>query len=318
MNASIWQAFKQLMHLIRWPNLLIIVLSMYFVRHFIVLPIFDAVQLSSTLEPLYFFQMVLAVILIAGGGYIQNDLLDKENDKLNQSKRLTFQASISEKELESLYKIFFFIGNALGFYIAYKAGRFQLGFIFLFASMLLVLYNRIFKRQLLIGNIVVALLSALTLLLVLLFESTVVETNIPSFGNLLPLLYLQLLVYAGFAFSISLIREIVKDMEDLEGDKALGMQTLAIVAGIKGSKIILTLLFLLPIFATAYFANVYAQDAAYFQAGYILLAVVSPLIFTLFLCVKAQESKQFHRVGLLLKIIMLTGILSMPIFYLLI
>lgn len=318
MNQSLGQALKQLLHLIRWPNLLIVLLSMYFVRHFIILPIFDALSISSSLNELYFFQLVLAVIMITSGGYIQNDLLDQENDHLNGSVRLKFGKNISDKELDSLFKLFFFIGNALGFYIAFKAGRVQLGFIFLFATMLLFLYNRIFKSQFLFGNIIVSILSAFTLLLVPLFETPIIEQKTAVLGNYLPLLYTQVFAYASFAFIISLMREIVKDIQDLHGDRTMGMQTIPIILGVKVSKAIVVILGITCIAAVSYIAWVYGDNNQFSQATYIIAAVVLPLLIILFRLLKAEGSKQFGQVGLLLKFVMLTGILSMPIFYLLI
>ncbi|MEX0812464.1 MAG: geranylgeranylglycerol-phosphate geranylgeranyltransferase [Chitinophagales bacterium] len=317
MNTSVWQALKQMLQLIRWPNLLIILLSMYFVRNFIVLPIFEAVDIGSSLNDFYFFQLVLAVVLIAGGAYIQNDLFDRENDRLNGSKGLALK-SISKNELERLYKLFFIAGNILGFYVAFKAGRFQLGFIFLFATLLLIIYNRIFKRQFLFGNLIVAGLSAFVLLVVALFEMPVFELHAQRMGSLLSLLYMQLMAYSLYAFFISLIREIVKDMEDIKGDGQMGMQTMPIVLGFKTTKFVLSLLLLLLIAATLYIAWIYVSDTQYPQASYIIAAVVLPLALTAIQLFKASNAKQYRKTGIMLKFVMLTGILSMPVFYYLI
>lgn len=317
MNNSVWQAIKQMLNLIRWPNLLIILFSMYFVRNFIVLPIFDAVEIYSSLSEFYFLQLVISVLLIAGGAYIQNDLFDRENDRLNGSKGLALK-SISENELERLYKLFFIAGNVLGFYVAFKAGRFQLGFIFLFATMLLILYNRIFKRQFLFGNVIIAGLSAFVLLIVGLFEMPMIEIYSPRMSSLLKLLYAQLLAYSLYAFSISLIREIVKDMEDLKGDNQLGMQTIPIVLGLNGAKILTSILIAAILAATIYISWVYSSDGQYPQAAYIIAAVVFPLVLIFIQLFKSSKPDQFHKTGLMLKFVMLTGILSMPVFYYLI
>lgn len=314
MNSDIFQAIKQLLKLIRWPNLLIIFLSMYLLRHFIVLPIFEIAEIESTLSEFYFFQLALAVVLISGGAYIQNDLLDIENDDLNGRNKMLLNR-ISEKELDTLFKLFYGIGNVLGFYIALKAGRFQLGFIFVFATLLLILYNRLFKRQMLVGNVLVALLSAFVLLLVLLFETPVLEVEAVGLNRLLTLLYVQVMAYAIYAFFISLAREIVKDLEDEKGDEALRMQTLAVVLGQKWTKAIVLFLLIIVIAATGYIAMMYYNADQLTHFSYIGAAVILPLLITAWRLIKAQKASGFRQVSTLLKFVMLTGILSMPVFY---
>jgi len=124
---------------------------------------------------------------------------------------------------------------------------------------------------------------------------------------------ISLLVYAAFAFLLSLIREIVKDMEDIEGDLDIDSRTLPIVLGITRAKWVVYILVIA--FAGMLGLVEYLQSDAYswLQHSYILLTIQLPVIFLIGLLHKAREKKSFHRMSQLIKTIMLTGILSMLI-----
>jgi 4-hydroxybenzoate polyprenyltransferase len=171
---------------------------------------------------------------------------------------------------------------------------------------MLWLYSVHFKKQFLSGNLLVAALSAFVVAILPLFNNQIS-------GYLV-------WVYALFAFGISLIREIVKDAEDLRGDSKFNCKTLPIVLGIRKTKkllITLVLTYTILLFAHTFiatslipFRHNYGQIAYTF---YMLLFVIVPLILTTYLLLKADVKADFSRLSTLYKVIMLSGLISMVI-----
>ncbi len=297
--------------LIRWPNLLMVLVTQYLVRICIISPMLEVNGFALQLSSLNFFLLVLSTILITAGGYVINDYFDRKTDLVNRPETVIVDRVIKRRSAIAFHIIFNGIGTITGFYLAYKINSLYLGLIFIGVSGILWFYSTTYKRQLLVGNIIVACLTALIPLMVLLFEIPILSKK---YGNIVDAMGLNsnhlaiwVLGFSGFAFILTLIREIVKDTEDFEGDQAYGMQTVPIVLGIKWTKIILIALNCITLAVIFYVCLVYFRYNI--ASIYLILFLGIPTIYVTYLVVKANSKKQYHLVSTILKLMMIAGIL---------
>ncbi|OFY97087.1 MAG: hypothetical protein A3K10_06765 [Bacteroidetes bacterium RIFCSPLOWO2_12_FULL_31_6] len=263
----------------------------------------------------YFALLVLSTVLIAAGGYIINDYADVEIDKINKPEKLVIGKHISLNRALNIYAFLSLIGIALALFIALHVQFYVLVFIQVIVAGLLYFYAFNYKSQFLIGNIIIALLAALTILLPFIYE-TIAEVKQLSFKYI----YFDIAyIYAGFAFLTTLIREIIKDAEDIEGDQTANCQTLPIVIGINFTKIILTFLLCILLVSITYFQyQLYLLNQDVYSQVYIILFIQFPILFLIFKLLKAQAKYEFSFASLIIKLIMLAGTLSLPILFILI
>lgn len=294
--------------LIRWKNLVIVALTQYLIRYTLLIPFIEFLSLDD----IQFLMLVISTVLVAAAGYIINDYFDIQVDQLNKRKVIVGN-TIKRREAMALHFVFSGIGVGIGFYLAWKVGIWNLGFINLFSASALWLYSTYFKRNYLSGNILISLLSGLVLLIVGLYD--ILPASEQNDINAI-VVFKIICLYAVFAFITTLIREIVKDLEDLEGDQKMGYQTYAIVSGKKKAKNIVQTLSLLTIFGIAWILYSQFQGDLY-SFLYVLFFVEAPFLFFVWKLKKAENSADFHSLSSWMKIIMLTGTISMLVFALL-
>jgi len=169
-----------------------------------------------------------------------------------------------------------------------------------------------FQRKYIVGNMLISILSAFTLYLPWLFEITALEKHVNTTFIDLNVLHFKIIFYVIFAYLISLIREIIKDMEDINGDIKSGYRTLPIVSGIKFSKYLVALLISLLLIFTIYFQLVFFILPVLI---YFILFVQLLLIYTLIKLFRSSEKGEYNGLSQICKVIMLTGIFSIPIIY---
>lgn len=251
-----------------------------------------------------FFLLNLSVICIAAAGYIINDYFDTRIDFINKPEKVVIDKKINRKHAIVWHIILSAVGIVLGFYLAYKAGMPKLGLIHFLTVGLLWFYSTNFKRMFLTGNIIVAILSGLIPLMAALFEPN---------RSYISFTYIN--AYCGFAFIISLIREIIKDMEDIKGDAVMNCKTLPVVLGIKAGKFIVVFISLCTMIFMGYIQGMQFRSHDLISFWYFTFTLQLPFIILLYLLIKAERPKQFYVASTITKIIMLTGVLSMYIFY---
>lgn len=305
------QTLKTIFGLIRFPNLFIIGLSMVLVQFTLIKPILEMNGLQGSINYLVFFLLLLSTVLIAAGGYVVNDILDVKIDLINKPEKVLVGKKYPLQSCWDLYWTLTIAGVIAGLLAAWYNKTNTLMSIAPLEAGLLWFYSSILKRKFLVGNLVVSFLCALALFKPFLFNAVTYNAEGIAF---------LVIGYAGFAFIITLIREIIKDLEDQPGDEAYDCKTVPIVIGAISTKIFIALLVVVVMAALGWFQ--YNQllsetfyEADYISFGYILLFIQLPLINLLFLVFKATASQQFHRTATLTKIIMLTGICSMLVFY---
>ncbi len=295
------------LNLIRWKNLLIIALVQVLIKY----ALFEPFNIDITLNWFGFSLLVLSTLCIAAAGYVINDVYDVETDLVNRPDKVIVGNAISEKTANNLFIILNVIGVLIGFYLSHLVGKSGFFALFVIISALLYVYASYLKQTLLIGNIVVSILVALSLIIVGIFEllpainSQNQTTQLTMFNVLFD--------YALFAFIINLVREIVKDIQDIDGDHKVGMNTLPIVIGRDRARNVLFVLSFVPILAVVYYLSTYLYKHK-IAVVYFLVLVVAPLILISIKIFNSKTKKDYQFISNLLKIVMLTGMLSMLLY----
>jgi 4-hydroxybenzoate polyprenyltransferase len=311
-----------LLKLVRAENLVMIVATQYLLRYFVLRKVLQLYGLDLELSHGLFAIMVLSTVVIAAAGYIINDYFDLKTDLINHPDTVVVDKVIKRRWAIILHLWLTSLGLVLGMYAALKTGYLRLAIFHFVAALLLWFYSTHMKKQLLIGNVVVSLLTAAVAFMPFVFEIGVQLQVHPGFifDHKFAVLsaFKITLVFGIFAFVTSMAREIIKDIEDYKGDKETGGLTMPIVWGIRSSK--LTAFFLLQITALLLLFAVYNTVKAERVVNsptiwYIILGLIVPLILLGISTVRANDSKQFKRASLLLKAIMLLGLCYSFIFY---
>ena len=320
----------QFLRLIRFPNLVIIALTQYAIRFGIIYPFLNQTGLGLFLSEKLFGMLVGATVLIAASGYIINDYFDVKLDLLNKPKQLIIGKSISRRQAMFLHTAVNLVGLALAFYVAISIQHPMLVLFQIVSASSLWFYSINFKKQILIGNIIIAALTALVPFtagyyeIILLFDSVKTELVISNVevDNIRSLLFsIQYLLYwiigySAFAFILTFIREVIKDCEDIEGDKEFGCKTLPIVHGIPKAKKVanLSVTILVILLTCLEFIQINSQDWISFSYFFFLISI--PLLWLMVKIRKAKTKKHFFIISQVLKVLMLVGILYTGIIYL--
>ena len=300
--------------LIRWPNLVFIVLTQALFRYFILPfvyieshPGYDHIKLSTPL----FFLLSFASVCIAGAGYIINDYFDINIDLVNKSSKVIVGKFIKRRSAILFHAILSFTGLALSMYIGYKIGNALIPFFNLLAILILWFYSSTFKKKLLIGNVLISLLTAWVILVLTVAEYRFrISPHDIVWQRLLKVSF----IYAGFAFIISLIREVIKDMEDLDGDMRYGCSTMPVVWGLPVSKVF-TGVWIVVLTGLVIAIQIYVlQLGWWYSALYSIIAIIIPLLWVLKKLYTAGTPREFHQLSSAVKLIMLAGIISMIFF----
>jgi 4-hydroxybenzoate polyprenyltransferase len=300
--------------LIRYPNLIYIGLTQFLLQYCVVAPVLAGSGEQPSLSWLCFVLLCISTILVAAGGYIINDYFDINIDIVNKPEKMVLDKIISRRWAMAWHTIFNMAGVSIGFIVAWKIGQIYLGFTQVLCSLLLWFYSTSFKRQVLIGNVVISLLTALSVVVVGFYEKQIYESleaiMSPAGRKLIQIIG----VYALFAFIISMIREIVKDLEDMIGDSKDGCRTIPIVWGVLPAKrFCFALLLLLQVLLLLVDVRV-GILGWYFAVAYLLVLVQAPAVYIWVLLKKAHLPEHYHKVSSLIKWVMLSGILSMIFF----
>jgi len=311
--------------LVRFPNLVIIAATQYAMRYLIVAPFLPSDSFTLQLGDFHFALLVLSTIFIAAAGYIINDYFDTRADMINKPARVVVGVKIGRRIAMTLHAMFNILGVGIGIYLSFYIGLPSLSLLFFLAAGLLWFYSTNYKRQFLVGNLSVAILTGLVPLMVVLFEIPLLNR---TYGNIMiryEASFNYIIAWVGgfsfFAFLTTLLREILKDTEDFEGDMAYGMKTLPIVLGTFWTKMLVVGLIAFTVFMLTFllvkhiFFSVPRHD--YISLVYFVLFLIIPLVILIVLVLIAKNKRDFHRASIMIKWIMLSGILySVVVFYL--
>jgi 4-hydroxybenzoate polyprenyltransferase len=312
---------KSFLKLIRWQNLVIVAATMFLMRYAVLDTLLGKIEvlmiqgaigeaaMKVQFPPVNFILLVATTLFITAGGYVINDYFDIKTDIINKGKVIVGY-QISRRRAMMWHNIFNLAGVALGFYISWRSGYTLMGVVFLVVSGLLYFYSASYKRQFLTGNIIVAFLTAMVPMLVVIYEWSAVyrfyTINAAETPDLSFMFY-WIGGFALFAFLTTLIREIIKDVEDYEGDAAYGRNTLPIVLGIVTSKIVIVSLIIITL--VLLYAVWYLFIFDKYTLIYISAFITMPLIFVAITIFRSVNNRQFHAASRMMKMIMLAGIL---------
>lgn len=274
-------------------------------------PFLESTELTITLNGFGFGLLVLSTLCIAAAGNIINDIYDVETDLVNRPAKVIIGKKISEKTAYTLFIILNVIGVLIGFYLSHLVGRSGFFAIFVIISAMLYIYASYLKQMVLLGNIVISILVGLSILIVGVFE---LMPAITDQNQTTQLTFFKILFdYALFAFLINLVREMIKDLEDIDGDYKSGMNTLPIAIGRERASKLAFGVSLLPLFGSMYYVATYLLNYELF-IGYFIVLIVVPLIYIAGKSYHAKTKKHFHHISNMLKLVMLFGMLSLLLY----
>ena len=287
---------------------MIIVVTQICIKYLVLNPVNE----YSKFTPALFFISLLSTVLIAAAGYIINDYFDVKTDKINRPQTVVVDVSIKRRWAMILHIIFSVTGLLLGLYLSLKCHNLKLLSFQLVSIILLWFYSTHFKKQILVGNIVVSLLTATIPIMPMVYDYYLAG-HIDPFAWMFiapvikPLVFI-VFCYSAFAFLTSFAREVIKDMEDYKGDVQTGCKTMPIMWGIITSKVVTFFIILITIGLLIIAGFKFYYEKQYLPIYYITGLVIVPLTLLMALVVFAKTSKDFKMASLLLKFIMLSGI----------
>ncbi len=256
--------------------------------------------------------LVLSTVLIAAGGYVINDIFDQDTDSENKPSKTIIGSKISESMGYNIYVVLTVAGVGIGFYLSNVIMKPSFATLFILIASLLYIYATSLKQMLLVGNVIVAFLLSFSVIIIGIFDlyPATYEGNQKEMG----VLFSILIDYAVFAFIINFIREITKDLEDVNGDYNQGMHTLPIILGVQRTAKVVFGLSFIPLFILLYYTNSYfASNNLYVATIYSLLTLVGPLLYFTIKSWTAKTKKDFHHLSLVLKMVLLFGIMSISV-----
>ncbi len=297
------------LRLIRFPNLLIVAVTQALLYFHLLLPRFREFDIRPSLSPDLMVIFILVTVLLTAGGYVINDLMDMNADLINKPEKVVVNKTISRQSAVWLYFCSNLIGFFLALYLAFRVQPVALVNLFPLAGAGLFLYSYQFKRRPLIGNILIGLYCAGVAGIIWFAEREAIAELFrlhPESGERLQLIFT---IYLFFAFLSTLFRELAKDMEDIEGDRAMGYQTAPIAWGLEITRKLALSSALSLFFFLLFFAYLFYQQLTQVWSVVILLLVLLPLTFAMYQLYRAQNKTAYHQVSQLIKWIMLSGLL---------
>jgi len=272
---------QSLLKLTRFGNLIIIACAQYFTAAFLI-----GKKANIFLDG-HFFLLSASTVLIAAAGYIINDYYDVKIDFINKPDRVVIGKRITRRLAILFHVIFSGLGVWIGLHLSWRIAAINILSVFF-----LWLYSNNLKRLPFIGNLVVAILTGVSIYVVNVFFK--IENPL-------------VIIYAVFSFFMTLVREIIKDMEDLKGDNTFGCRTLPIVWGVRKTKNVIYVILFMLCAAVLILNKFYAGLPVY----YLLVFLFLPILWLFLKLMRADTTRDYARLSSFCKIIMLLGVLSM-------
>ncbi|MBS1744248.1 MAG: geranylgeranylglycerol-phosphate geranylgeranyltransferase [Bacteroidetes bacterium] len=309
--------FAAFLRLIRWPNLVFIALTQWLFYFCIVQSLYinNAGNSNSPQNNQLFYLLMAASVFIAAAGYIINDYFDLKIDSVNKPDKVVVDRVVKRRWAIMWHLILSAAGMAISAYISYKTRKWIIFPANVGCVLLLWLYSTTFKRKLLIGNIIIAALTAWVIVVVYFYAGATLinykgwlQSSYPFY---IKKLYKYTILFAGFAFVVSLIREVVKDIEDMYGDAQYQCKTMPIEWGVPAAKVFVAVWIVVCIGSLSIIQLYAWQSGWWYVALYIIAALIVPLMIILRKLFKATTPPDYHRISSMVKLVMLAGIVSM-------
>ena len=315
MRFEILEFFKDIMRLVRWSNLLFLAALVWVMEKWVATPILVKAAFGEQLPGYMLLLIILATVLIAAGGYAINDYFDVKIDRINRPDEVIVTRSISKPAAMRLSMILSGIGIACGIAVAVVLKSLTIGILFVLIPGLLWFYSSSYKRLFMIGNLIIALLAGVTPIVVAMTNVAVLqlryETILP-YTTLVHDIYAWLGGFALFAFLLTWIREIIKDMQDQMGDRELECHSMPVVWGEKWTKVFVTGLIVITLAIIGHlWWHILPFPTAWtnLSTRYIALGIVTPLLCSVWLLWSAKIPSDYKVCQQVVKFTMLIGML---------
>jgi len=301
--------------MIRLPNLIFIVLTQVLFHVSVLDTILLPVGIRPAIDGWDFVLLSVSSVLIAAAGYIINDYFDINIDQINKPRANVVDKIVSRRWAMAWHFVLSGLGIILSGWLAWRTGLWYILIGNFICVLLLFAYSVSLKRKLLVGNVVISLLTAWVILVISFSELIIITVNNSALIEAINKIERIGFLYASFAFISSLIREAIKDIEDLQGDEKYGCRTMPIVWGVNAAKVYIAV-WLVVILALLVILQVYVARFEWWWAmAYSIVFIIGPFVLIFLRLYKAKDHKDYHRLSNWTKLVMLTGILSMVFFY---
>ena len=309
------EIIKPYLQLLRVGNLTFVAILLYVMEKWVATPLLQLEQFGELMPWWILTLLIVSVIGIAAGGYVINDYFDVKIDRINRPDNLVVTRIISRDAAMNLFYGLTAVGVIAGTVVAWWAHSWTLLFTYVVIPGLLWFYSASYKRMFLVGNLVVAFASAIVPLLVAIANADYLHhlyQNALAYSPIVGELYVWTGGFAAFAFLLTWVREIVKDIEDIEGDREMECRTLPIVWGDKAAKIIATIL--LVVIATLIVYMLFAvlpfsHEWKSLPTRYVVFGLIVPILCSIVLLWAANNRTEYHRVQTIIKFAMFMGML---------
>lgn len=309
-NLGLAERIFKFIHHCRPKNLGIVAITQFAVYALVILPIINSVGEAAVLSNWQLAFLIIDTVILAAGGYIINDIIDDPIDRINKGLAQSIIHNLGDKFALAAYWTLGAIGLGIAAALAAQTGLWNLFWLYPLSWLLLLLYARIFKKTPLFGNLIVSLFCAFVPGILLIAEWPVLFKISYSEEFIGPMVALTvLMLYILFAFLTTMVREIIKDMEDVEGDKKYNCRTLPIVWGYTRTKFVVLIFSIMLITTLGLFAISLFGKGWWFSAGWILLCLLLPFSFINIKLFRAQEKAHFTWLSQAMKWIMLSGLI---------
>lgn len=306
---------KDYCRLIRWMNLLLLAILLWVMNYWVAVPVLQTSLFDAMLPWWQMLLLIAANVLIAAGGYVINDYFDIKIDRINKPDELIITNTVTKQQAMRLHQVLTIIGAAAGLAVAWFCRSWSLGLVMILVPGLLWFYSSSYKRQFILGNLMVAFFAALSPL-------TVAMANVGSlnhrFGVLMDYspvgqqLYLWLGGFALFAFLTTLMREMMKDMQDQQGDRELECHTLPVRFGEWATKWVVTVIAVIAmalLIWIGFFVLPYPHGWNTLSGRYVVFGILTPLVGSLWLMWAAKIPSDYKVAQSVMKFVMLMGML---------
>lgn len=310
-----FQTIKAYLQLVRWMNLLMLLILIWVMAVWVAEPVLERAMFAPVLPWWQLLLLMLATVCIAAGGYVINDYFDIKIDRINKPDQLVVTNTISKHQAMRTHQLLTIIGATAGLVEAWLCRSWSLGLIMLLVPGLLWFYSSSYKRQFVIGNVMVAFVAALPPLTVTMANVGILRHRYGDIMAYSPVehdLYLWLGGFALFAFLTTLMREMIKDLQDQQGDRELECHTLPVRLGDWATKWVVTVIGLLTmalIVWIGFFAVPYPHDWNTLSSRYVAFGILTPLACSLWLMWAAKIPSDYRVAQGVMKFVMLMGIL---------
>ena len=309
------EIIKPYLQLLRVGNLTFVVILLYVMEKWVATPLLQLEQFGELMPWWILTLLIVSVVGIAAGGYVINDYFDVKIDRINRPDNLVVTRIISRDAAMNLFYGLTAVGVIAGTVVAWWAHSWTLLFTYVVIPGLLWFYSASYKRMFLVGNLVVAFASAIVPLLVAIANADYLHhlyQNALAYSPIVGELYVWTGGFAAFAFLLTWVREIVKDIEDIEGDREMECRTLPIVWGDKVAKIIATILLVVIATLIVYilFAVLpFSHEWKSLPTRYVVFGLIVPILCSIVLLWAANNRTEYHRVQTIIKFAMFMGML---------